>query len=53
MVVVTRDQIIEVQASSESAALDLVESHLKQQDPRDVFRLQVAKEVNLEEDKNE
>lgn len=50
-VVITRDQIVEVKAPSEQAAMDAVEAKLKQENPRDVFRLQVAKEVILEEDK--
>ena len=50
-VVITRDQIVEVKAPSEQAAMDAVEAKLKQENPRDVFRLQVAKEVTLEEDK--
>ena len=50
-VVIARDQIVEVRAPSEQAAMDAVEAKLKQENPRDVFRLQVAKEVILEEDK--
>lgn len=50
-VVITRDQIVEVKAPSEQAAMDAVEAKLKQENPRDVFRLQVATEVILEEDK--
>ena len=52
-VVITRDQIVEVKAPSEQAAMDAVEAKLKQENPRDIFKLQVAQEIIPEENNNE